>query len=181
MHPPFPIAPETVKLFLALLPGHEVSASLSNFTAQWHWPAGAVPYAPQDWHMTLHFLGTVASQQVDVLRAGLDVSFTPFALRLGQAELWPHGLAVLCPDDVPDALLQLHARLGRALQALNLKTDARPYRPHVTLARHAQGVGVPLQKPVFVWPVAGYALMASTGRAAERYDVLQRYGTTPSS
>ena len=107
---------------------------------------------------------------------GLAVPITPFALGWGRPELWPHGLAVLCPEVVPEALQQLHTQLGQALQQRGLRTDSRPFRPHLTLARHAQAARLPAQGPVFNWPVAGYALVESTGQAGQRYRVLQSYG-----
>jgi 2'-5' RNA ligase len=74
-------------------------------------------------------------------------------------------------------LLQLHADLGHALRRLGLRTDERPYRPHVTLARRAVQAGPPARYPAFDWQVRGYALMESTGQAAQRYRVLQGYGS----
>lgn len=164
------------RLFLALCPGVTEQAALTTHAAAWQWPAGAARYAPADWHVTLHFLGALPLSRLAELRAALAVPLTPFELRFGQAELWPHGLAVLLPLSVPQALQQLHARLEQALQGLGLTTDTRPYRPHLTLARHAAQALPPALAPVFSWHVPGYALMASTGQPGPRYRVLQHYG-----
>ena len=172
-------ANNAARLFLALLPTDEVKAALASYAEQWRWPAGAQRYAAPDWHVTLHFLGSLPRQRLDELRAGLALPVTPFELHLGQAELWPHGLAVLCPEVVPSGLAQLHAALAQALARLGLRTDPRPLRPHLTLARHAQGAQPPLQRPRLDWPVAAYALMESTGIAAARYHVLQSYPAQP--
>lgn len=166
----------SARLFLALCPGVAEQAALTAHVAAWQWPAGAARYAPADWHITLHFLGSVPQQRLAELRAGLTVPMTPFELRFGQAELWPHGLAVLLPSALPQALLQLYDRLGQALQGLGLKADSRPYRPHLTLARHATQALPPASCPAWEWPVQGYALMASTGHAGQRYRLLQHYG-----
>jgi len=77
---------------------------------------------------------------------------------------------------VPEGMLALHAHLGRALRRLGLSTDERPYRPHVTLARHAAQARPPAKYPAFSWQVQGYALMESTGLAGQRYRVLQGFG-----
>lgn len=167
---------DTARLFLALVPGADVTAALAAHSDAWQWNAGAARYAPADCHITLHFIGPVARQRLDELRAGLAVPLAPFELRFGQPELWRHGLAVLLPEAVPAGLQQLYADLGQALQRLGLKTEARPYRPHFTLARHAAQAQMPLQRPVFGWPVAGYVLMESTGEVGQRYRVLQHYG-----
>lgn len=166
----------SVRLFLALLPSDAIQAALALHRDQWSWPAQAVLYAPQDWHLTLHFIGAVPRPRLDELRAALAVPLTPFELRLERPELWPHGLAVLCPEAVPAALRQLYAELGQALRGLGLRTDARPYRPHLTLARHAAPARPPPARPLPDWRVQSYALMVSTGHAAQRYQVLRHYG-----
>ena len=170
-------AGETARLFLAICPGEADRLALSAHVDNWQWPAEAARYAPQDWHVTLHFIGPVPRQRVAELGAGLAVPLLPFELRFGEPALWPHGLAVLLPVAVPEALQQLHARLAQALHRLDLRADARPYRPHVTLARHAARALPPRPWPAFGWPVAGYALLESTGESGQRYRVLWRYGT----
>jgi 2'-5' RNA ligase len=167
---------DSARLFLALLPDEKAKAALAMHRDQWQWPAHTALYAPQDWHVTLHFIGAVPRPRLDELRAALAVPLTPFELCLDRPELWPHGLAVLCPEVVPAALRQLHAELGQALLGLGLRTDARPYRPHLTLARHAAPARPPPARPLPDWRVRSYALMASTGQAAQRYQVLRRYG-----
>jgi RNA 2',3'-cyclic 3'-phosphodiesterase len=178
---PIFIAPPSgsARLFLALCPGQVVQAALATHAKAWHWNEAAARYAPPDWHVTLHFIGAVPRSRVDELRAGLDVPVQPFELRFGQPVLWPHGLAVLLPMAVPAALQELHAQLGHRLRQLDLRTDERPYRPHLTLARRAQAARLPVQWPAWGWSVQGYALMESTGEAGpdgQRYRMLQQYG-----
>lgn len=173
---PGPSAPSgTARLFLALLPGAAVQAALAAHAGAWRWNADARRYAPADWHVTVHFLGAVPRARLDELRAQLAVPFTPFELRFGEPQRWPHGLAVLLPMAVPPALQQLHDALGRRLRALGLPTDERAYRPHLTLARHAE-TAVPPVPPAWGWQVESYALMESTGQPAARYRVLQTWG-----
>lgn len=167
--------PDTVRLFLALCPPPAVQADLAAHVAQWHWNADAQRYAPSDWHVTLHFIGAVPRARLDALHAALALPCLPFELRFGEPALWPHGLAVLLPMAVPAALQQLHDALGRRLRQLDLRTDERSYRPHLTLARHAAQAVPPAAAPAWGWPVQGYALMASTGDAGQRYRVLRRY------
>jgi 2'-5' RNA ligase len=169
-------AAASARLFLALCPGPDVQAALAAHVAAWQWPASDGRYAPADWHVTLHFIGPVQRQRIDELRAGLAVPMAPFELHFGSPALWPHGLAVLLPQAVPRGLQQLHDRLGQALLGLGLRPDARPYRPHITLARRAALAQPPAQCPVFGWPVQGYALMESTGQVDQRYRVLRQFG-----
>ncbi len=168
-------APDTARLFLALLPGPAVQAALAEHARAWRWPPDAARYAPADWHVTLHFLGAVPRARLDELRAALAAPLEPFELRFGEPLLWPHGLAVLLPMAVPAALQRLHEALGLRLRQLGLRTDERAYRPHLTLARKA-GQALPPAPPAWGWRVRGYVLMESTGDAAARYRVVQRYG-----
>jgi len=167
--------PNQARLFLALVPEGPVRAELNAHTQAWRWNDGVLRYAPPDWHVTLHFIGPVPRSRVDALRAGLSQPFTPFELRFGEPVLWPHGLAVLLPMATPPALQVLHDRLGVQLRRLGLRTDERPYRPHLTLARRAEQAVPPPAPPAWGWLVQSYALMESTGRPEARYRVLQRF------
>lgn len=162
------------RLFLALWPDVSVRAALREQALRWGWPDVARRYEESDWHLTLHFLGSLPSDRLAGLRAGLAVDFEPFELMLDRAELW-RGIAVLTCEQVPSPLQQLHAALGQALQRLGLVPDARPYRPHLTLARSAVGALMPSEPPAIAWPVRGYALVRSTGDSRWRYDAVQQY------
>lgn len=168
---------DTARLFLALQPPPAVQAALAAQVAAWRWPADAAVYAAADWHLTLHFIGPVSREQLPGLRTGLALPMQPFTLRLGTPALWPHGLAVLLPRETPPPLRALHEQLAQRLQGLGLRLDARPYRPHLTLARRAQGACAPPEPLQLDWAVTGYALMESTGRPAARYQLVQPYGT----
>lgn len=165
----------THRLFLALWPDASVRAGLREHMAQWRWSDAARLGAASEWHVTLHFLGPVADERLDELRAGLAVDCEPFDWVLDRPELWPHGLAVLGCQTVPQHLLDLHRRLGLAVQRLQLPLESRSYRPHVTLARHAQRARPPLQVPAIPWAVRGYVLARSTGEQDSRYEILQQY------
>jgi len=166
---------QTRRLFLALWPDDNVRGQLLIHAHQWRWPSGCVRYAPADWHVTLHFLGDVAMDQVNAIETSAAVPFEPFELVLDQPELWRHGLAVLGAAEVPMCLAALYAQLGQALRRLDLAVEARPYRPHLTLARHAADASPPSVSAPVRWQVLGFALVVSTGDVAQRYRVLRQY------
>jgi 2'-5' RNA ligase len=163
------------RLFLALWPSPGLQAELAQWRDAWRLPRSASPVRTDKLHLTLHFLGAVASERVAELTEGLALPFDPFELTFGHAELWPHGIALLAPDAVPEALLDLHTTLGEAVRGLALATEERSYRPHVTLARRAAAACAPLQGPAIRWPVHEYALMESRPGQDGGYIALRRY------
>ena len=164
------------RLFLALWPNDAVRQQLSVHAQHWTWPTGCVRYLSADWHVTLHYIGKVATDQIPDLAAHVDMAVQPFELRLDQPELWPHGLAVLVASEVPAPLHALRQRLGEAVAGLGLPVEARPFRPHVTLARRAKDAIAPLMSAPVRWRANCYGLVESTGSSDGRYRIIRQYG-----
>jgi 2'-5' RNA ligase len=167
-------APST-RLFLALWPDPAIRHALRERRDAWNWPRSATPVHTDKLHMTLHFLGEVPSERLPELQRGFAVPFSPFTLSIGAPKLWPHGVAVLEPHEEPPGLLELHANLSAALVTLGLQPEARSYKPHVTLARRANGVVVPPEAAPLIWNIDGYALVESKPGDGGGYTVLQQY------
>ena len=106
------------------------------------------------------------------------MSFSAFTLHLDRAQRWPNGITVLTPQAVPQAvpqaLLALHAALRIELERLDLTIEGRPWRPHLTLARHSGESAAPANTSMAHWQVRGYALVES-GSVAGDYVVLRHY------
>lgn len=169
-----------MRLFIALWPQPDVRAAIATLSQAMAWPAGARPTPQSKLHMTLHFLGDVDDGSVTALRAALAVRAPVFDLRLDRLQAWAGGLLVLCPSSVPPALTQLHADLAQRLSAQGLRVEARPFLPHVTLARRVQAGGEPCRPLPVHWPVRGYALVRSVPQRG--YSVLQAWDAVrPSS
>lgn len=164
-----------LRLFLALWPDPALRARLAALQQAWTWPPRAAQVRADRLHLTLHFLGDVAAPRLSELVHGLRVPFEPFEMRFGCPEVWPGGIAVLSARETPPALSRLHAALGTALRALALPVEARPFRPHVTLARRAGGAQPPGMGPDFPWRAqAGYVLVRSLPGDAG-YEPLARF------
>jgi len=163
-----------MRLFLALWPDAAVRQRLVDAQSAWAWLPQAVPVPPERLHLTLHYLGELRDDTEAALRARLPEMPAPFELEFGRAALWPQGIAVLQPLALPPGLLALHAALAQSLQAIGLRIDERPFRPHVTLARHAQSSSLPAEDARWSWPVHGYAFVQSVRGPPLRYEVLQR-------
>lgn len=163
--------PPTARLFLALWPPASVREALLARRDAAQWPCTARPTPAERLHLTLHFIGAVPRPRLAALGPALAVPAEPFEIVLDRTVLWSNGIAALLPATVPDALQRLHARLAGSLDAAALPVDARPYRPHVTLARRAAGV-VFGEAAAVRWAARGYVLAES----AAGYHVVHRYG-----
>lgn len=153
-------AEPSLRLFLALWPDDDTRADLLVWQQAQGWPAAARLTPASDLHLTLHFLGQVPETRLPSLQQALPTPDAPVTLTLDRVDVWPNGVAVLLPKTTPPALLDLHARLGETLTQLGLPLEARPYQPHVTLARHAKGL-IPQAAPPLRWTARRYALVHS--------------------
>jgi RNA 2',3'-cyclic 3'-phosphodiesterase len=102
--------------------------------------------APANIHVTLAFLGDIPPAQADAVSAVLDgaaARTAPFAMAVA-------GLGWFGSRRAPrvvwagvtagaDALVRLQARVAAGLGGLGLPLEARPFTPHLTLARVRPG------------------------------------------
>ncbi|WP_418315621.1 RNA 2',3'-cyclic phosphodiesterase [Piscinibacter sakaiensis] len=166
-------APTTARLFIALWPDDAVRATLAACRNRFELPSHARPVSDAKLHLTLHFLGSVATERIGELADALQIPSARFELRLEQIDCWAGGLTVLRPRRSPAALMQLHADLAACLQRLAMPLEARHFRPHVTLARRHAGCDKQLLDEPIRWPVDGHVLVQSTPDG--QYRVLQSY------
>jgi 2'-5' RNA ligase len=167
--------PRSLRLFLAIWPDAAVRAGIAEHADGWALPTGCLRYQPQDWHVTLHFIGGLAMERIGGLADAVDLPVEPFHLLLDKPQVWPRGIAVLGVTRVPAALAELQRRLGAALAGFGLPLEQRAYRPHVTLARRAAGAVAPRGGAPVAWPVQDFALVVSTGDMRRRYEVIARF------
>ena len=105
--------------------------------------------APDNFHLTLKFLGPVDSERIATLTEALTsaaAACTPFKLELGGLGAYPSPArprvlwAGLATGAAPAAAVAM--RIDEALAELGFKREARAFSPHVTLGRvrqpHAQ-------------------------------------------
>jgi RNA 2',3'-cyclic 3'-phosphodiesterase len=124
--------------------------------------------------LTLHFLGDVEREWIGAILAALPAAARRFTLRWDRAAVWHGGVAVLEPTEVPPALVRLQGDIGAVLRALGFETQARRFRPHLTLARHAQGARLGDVAPHLAWRPSRVVLVESVRGAAGGYRIVSR-------
>ena len=100
--------------------------------------AGVRRIARNDMHITLHFLGRAKTAPVS--QSLRSVEARQFSVRLaGRGSFSLRGpRTILWVGVEPVAgLIALHEKTAKALSAVGLKLEGRPYRPHITVARLA--------------------------------------------
>jgi 2'-5' RNA ligase len=132
-----------VRLFIGLSPGAPAVAHLAAAIDRLG-DTGFQRTAPDNWHLTLAFLGEVADRRLpDIADAATDAArgIAPFPLRLSGAQILGRRSPVLCTDVDGDlaALRDLVARLRDCLTRHRVPFDPRPFLPHLTVGRAPHG------------------------------------------
>ena len=104
---------------------------------------GGIPGArwtpPEQFHLTLRFIGEVADATLDDIAEALAmVDLAPFSIRLkGVGHFPPRGSPRVLWAGVEDATTaaRLHDRIEARLRRLGLPPDDRRFAAHITLAR----------------------------------------------
>ena len=129
----------------------------------------------QNLHVTLAFLGDADETEFAALEAvpplpsaGVELSIDSLAYRRRPRLLWA------VPGTVPEALLELERWLWTQLDELGVSRQRRAYRPHVTLARRADGVADGLT--AVSWAVREFVLVQSSlGPPHSSYEIVKRW------
>ncbi|MGX6604337.1 RNA 2',3'-cyclic phosphodiesterase [Micromonosporaceae bacterium Da 78-11] len=101
-------------------------------------PSGARLTHVDKWHITLAFLGEVASPHVDKIVGLLDGVTPPgrFSLTLAGGGRFTAAVWTGIDGDV-NQLAALRAEVQNALAVGGFPTDGRPFTPHLTVAYHS--------------------------------------------
>jgi 2'-5' RNA ligase len=178
------------RLFVAVTPPDEARAHLSAAVAPLRELPGAPRWtAPERWHLTLLFLGTVPEARVPRLREALGaavVGTPPMTLRFagggrfGSRRRPQVAWAGIEGDVTP--LTELAGRLGRAARRMDLPVEDRPFRAHLTLGRWRPGA--PAEADVVDrladyrgpdWPVTQVELLQSHLGPKPRYAAVETW------
>jgi RNA 2',3'-cyclic 3'-phosphodiesterase len=166
---------KSLRLFIGLWPHEATREAIAQWQRAWAWPKQAALVGPERLHLTLHFLGNVLVERVPDLARAIDLRFDPFTLQFDRGQVWPRGIAVLRPArDCEPPLRALQARLGEALAPTGIALEERAYRPHITLARRADGAQPAMGN--VKWRADDGFVLARSLPGGAGYQVLHRFG-----
>ena len=180
--------PETIRAFLGVgLPEAQRQALNGYLEARRAAEDGLRWVSPDNLHLTLRFLGAVKPELVERLTEGLrELRFASFEVRLGALGTFGRGAAVrvlwLGLAAGAAELAGLAGQVEEACVRSGAAPEARPYNPHLTLARARDRKGVELAElppapAVPGWRVAEMALYRSRlGPGGAVHSVLERFG-----
>jgi 2'-5' RNA ligase len=131
-----------LRLFFSLPLPEEARAQLAPALAALRAPGLSCARAEQ-LHFTLAFLGELRSAEAALVAGAAVERHAAFELALGGAGAFPSGrrprVLWLGVQEGASELVALARTLSDALHAAGLALDARPFRPHLTLARVKPG------------------------------------------
>lgn len=145
---------ETIRSFIAIPIGPETSPEAFEFLSarrrqllSGSWAKRVRWVAPEQFHLTLRFLGQLPSNEIPALAERLEAAIRDigsFSLNINQPCLFPRASrakVIACPVTHQTELKQLARRVEAASASLSISPDgeqeseARPYRAHITLGR----------------------------------------------
>lgn len=171
--------PATERLFFALWPDKAVRGALAAYSRDLQRECRGRRVPPQNLHATLAFLGNTPADRLEAIRvAAATVSVKPFDLSIDRPGFWQHNtIGWAGCETVPPELQALADALRAALVQAQVKFDAKPFVPHVTLLRKAnRPQRFPPLSPV-AWRVEGFVLVRSNPQTdGSAYEVIGRWG-----
>ena len=177
--PIFPLAGKTTaRLFFAIWPDAAVRDRLDEAARALHQACGGRLTRAATIHLTLAFLGEVALDQVEILKAlAGQIQFPSFEMGVVQFGWWRRKRIVwAAPEPVPEPLKTLAETLQARLDAAGFVVDSRPYAPHVTLVRKAGCKQMEFLAQAIGWKVDEFVLVRSvTDDKGANYEVIGRW------
>jgi 2'-5' RNA ligase len=162
-----------VRLFFALWPDTDVTAQLAAAAEKLTMRGPGRLVNPKNYHLTVAFVGEVASARLAVLQQiGRSLRAPRCDISLDSMEYWPASqVVVAAAQEVPSELMGLWTQLHEALAMPRTR-----FRAHVTLARKvAQATVLQAMSPIF-WRATSFGLVRSeTGGAKSAYTVVDTW------
>lgn len=175
---------EKLRLFFACWPDAGMQVQLAHLGRQLQQHTGGKPSRHENLHLTLIFLGDIASSRLPELQqlAG-QLRLSEFDLLLQQLGGWlDAGIGWVKPEETPEPLQRLVAELKQGLTTAGFKVEKRRYQPHVTLLRKQSRHYVQRLPQPLLWPVKDFCLVASSlDHHGPSYQIIATWLLSPGS
>ena len=168
-----------MRRFLAALPALDTCRKIAAAARTLDLPGASRYLPPDNYHVTLLFLGEVSDAEVQSIREiGEAQRVERSSLRFDRWEYWKDaGAVVASSSDRPQSLLNLRATLAARLAQHGVSFDDKPLRPHITVARKIAQAPVLQALSEFSCEVRAFSLVSSvTASSGSVYTVV---GTWP--
>lgn len=153
----------TKRLFFALWPDHRQRDRLRDVINPVARLVEGRAVDRRNWHVTLAFIGAFPEHRVPFLfERAASIKAEPFRLVFDRLEFWPRPkVACLVAPAVPREMQALVDALNEVLRAAGVRTEDRPFRPHITVVKQARAFETErlTQRAVTEW--SGFELVES--------------------
>jgi RNA 2',3'-cyclic 3'-phosphodiesterase len=169
---------ERARVFFALWPDKNVRDALAAVARECGLECGGRPTPPEKLHITLFFVGCVERATLARLQSVAGgLATAPFRLDVTQLGLWRHNRIVWAGSkSAQPALAKLVSDLTRGLAADGVRSEDRPYVPHVTLLRNARTAPGRSRIAPIAWHAREFVLVESVAaNGGSRYEVIARW------
>ena len=167
-----------MRLFFAVLPPPEVRNGIAAAAIHLSMDAKSALVRPDNYHMTLAFVGEVPAAQLATVREiGASQRTCSFTVRFDAYEYWPEAaILVAAAREIPSTLTRLWERIHAGLASHQLARKPELLRPHVTIARKVLQAPVLQAMSAFGWKAQTFNLMQSIrGGVEPTYTVLNTW------
>lgn len=131
---------DSIRTFVAIaIPELPELAAVRRSLSKMGWPVAVV--RDENWHVTLKFLGDTPCSQLPTIQrilADLTLEFGRFTIQVERLGAFPtpeRPSVIWAGMTNAEPLMSLVERLELTLEPLGFVREARPFQPHLTLAR----------------------------------------------
>jgi RNA 2',3'-cyclic 3'-phosphodiesterase len=126
-----------MRLFIGIPLADRAVAELSALVSRLRPIAGNLRWsAPESWHLTLQFLGPSSPEQLECLKKSLaELHSSLVRVELGELGSFERAGILFVDVAVTPELTALQQRVITATARCGFIAEARPFHPHITLAR----------------------------------------------
>ena len=177
-----------MRLFIGIALSPAVIAELITLAARLQPKVDSLRWTgPEAWHITLQFLGSTSQEKFDCLLAHLgELRLPPVPVRIENVGIFDRTGVFFAGVMLTPELVSLKQRITAAIALCGFVPEARPFSPHITLARatrEARGhalrtLGAPIQpRPTFTRFLAKEFLLyeSDLSPAGSRYVIRARF------